>query len=73
MNTRHFLRALPGLLLIAIGIIAIAYAPTAQSCVTDYDLTVCEVTGSAIVYLLGYVLVLAGVIAAMWAIRGTRS
>ncbi len=72
MDTRQFLRALPGLILVAAGITALAFGREVTSCVADYDLTVCQVTGSAIAHVLGYALLVVGVIWAAWSLRLVR-
>jgi hypothetical protein len=46
-----------GLLLIVAGILMLLVAPHAQSCVTDFDATVCEVTGTVILKVVGVLVV----------------
>jgi len=57
------------ILLIAVGYAALLVAPNAQSCVTDFDSTVCEVGGTAALKLAGLVLVT--IAAVLLALRGT--
>ena len=58
-----------GLLLIAIGLGVLLVAPRAQSCMTDFDATVCEATGTVVLNVIGVTLV--AVAAAILALRGT--
>lgn len=58
-----------GLLLIVIGLGVVLVAPRAQSCMTDFNATVCEATGTVILNVIGVTLV--AVAAAMLALRGT--
>lgn len=46
-----------GVLLIVVGLAVVLVAPQAQSCVTDFDATVCETTGTIILKAVGLVLV----------------
>jgi drug/metabolite transporter (DMT)-like permease len=51
-----------GLLLIVAGLALLLLAPRAQSCVTDFDATVCETTGAIVLKVVGVVLVAAAAI-----------
>jgi drug/metabolite transporter (DMT)-like permease len=56
-------------LLIVIGLGVVLIAPRAQSCMTDFDATVCEATGTVVLNVIGVTLV--AVAAAVLALRGT--
>jgi hypothetical protein len=58
-----------GILLIVIGITALLVAPSAQTCVTDFDSTACETSGTILLKVVGLALVAAA--AAVLALRGT--
>ncbi len=60
-----------GILLIVVGLIALLVAPQAQSCVTDFDSTACEASGTILLKAVGLVLVAAA--AAVLAVHGTPS
>jgi uncharacterized membrane protein YozB (DUF420 family) len=49
-----------GAALIAVGITALILAPQAQSCVTDFDATVCETGATVILNVAGACLLVAG-------------
>ena len=56
------------ILLIVLGYAALLVAPNAQSCMTDFDSTVCETTGTAILKVAGLALVT--IAAVLLALRG---
>jgi drug/metabolite transporter (DMT)-like permease len=49
-----------GILLIAGGVALLIFAPQAQSCVTDYDLTMCGITSNPLYNVAGVVLIAIG-------------
>jgi drug/metabolite transporter (DMT)-like permease len=49
-----------GILLIALGVVVLVTASQAQSCVTDFDVTVCETGGVVILNVIGLVLFVIG-------------
>jgi drug/metabolite transporter (DMT)-like permease len=49
-----------GIMLIVIGISVLLVAPQAQSCVTDFDATVCETGATVILNVAGACLLVAG-------------
>jgi drug/metabolite transporter (DMT)-like permease len=51
-----------GIMLIVIGISVLLVAPQAQSCVTDFDATVCEAGASIVLKVVGLCLVAAAAI-----------
>ena len=51
-----------GVMLIITGLALLLVAPQAQSCVTDFDATVCEATGTVVLKIVGLVLVVAAAI-----------
>jgi hypothetical protein len=57
-----------GILLIVLGYAALLVAPNVQSCVTDFDATICETTGTAALKVVGLVLVT--IAAVLLALRG---
>jgi uncharacterized membrane protein len=61
-----------GIFLIVAGIALLLVAPRAQTCVTDFDATVCEATGMVVLKVVGLVVVLAGAIALMRHEASTR-
>jgi hypothetical protein len=56
------------ILLIVLGYAALLIAPNAQSCVTDFDATICEASGTAALKALGLLLVT--IAAVLLALRG---
>jgi hypothetical protein len=56
------------ILLIVLGYAALLVAPSAQSCVTDFDATTCEMAGTAVLKVAGLALVT--VAAVLLALRG---
>lgn len=58
-----------GILLIVIGLAMLVVAPQAQSCVTDFDSTACETSGTILLKVVGLALVAAA--AAVLALHGT--
>ena len=59
------------ILLIAVGYAALLVAPNAQSCVTNFDATVCETSASAVLKVAGLALVT--IAALLLALRGASS
>lgn len=60
-----------GVLLIVLGIGMLVVAPQAQSCVTDFDSTACEMSSTILLKVVGLALV--AVAAAVLALHGTPS
>lgn len=56
------------ILLIVLGYAALLVAPNAQSCVTDFDATICEATATAVLKAVGLVMVT--IAAGLLALRG---
>jgi drug/metabolite transporter (DMT)-like permease len=59
-----------GVILIVAGLAMLLVAPQAQSCVTDFDATVCEATGTIVLKVVGLALV---VVAAIVLVRHEAS
>jgi drug/metabolite transporter (DMT)-like permease len=57
-----------GIMLIVVGISVLLVAPQAQSCVTDFDATICEAGASIVLKVVGLALVAAAAI--LLALRG---
>jgi hypothetical protein len=53
-------RSLLGILLLAGGLTLLALAPQTTTCVTDYDLTTCQLAGNPAVSIAGLILILTG-------------
>jgi len=56
MTTRFW----PGLLLVALGVVALLAAPLAQGCVVDGDSSACETIGTIVLNVAGAVLLALG-------------